>query len=108
MTLCITAHEVRSSMSDEQLAPFSRIDDGRMHIMGVEQHGKISSIKFIAKMSKAKHLGMKNVNVREAKEVKIEPCSRSFFNIDGEIYRNDHLTVRHLKGIVTLFGQTFD
>ena len=31
--LCIVTHEMRSSITSEILAPFSRINDGKMHIM---------------------------------------------------------------------------
>ena len=31
----VVTHEMRSSLSKEQFAPFSRIDDGKMTILGV-------------------------------------------------------------------------
>jgi hypothetical protein len=31
--ICIVTHELRSSLTSEILAPFSRINDGKMHIM---------------------------------------------------------------------------
>ncbi len=46
----VVTHEMRSSLSKEQLAPFARIDDGKMAIMGVNSRGKISILKFLSKM----------------------------------------------------------
>lgn len=30
---CVVTHELRSSLTNEQLAPFARINDGKMHLM---------------------------------------------------------------------------
>lgn len=37
LMLSLVTHECRSSKTKEQLAPFSRIDDGKMHILGVQR-----------------------------------------------------------------------
>lgn len=104
MFLTVVTHEMRSSLSNEVLAPFSRIDDGRMYIMGIEPNGKVQAAKFLNKMMKSNHVDLDYVKIQEATEVKIEPCSQSFFNIDGEIFRNDHITLEHKPALLRLFG----
>lgn len=66
--------------------------------------GKLKIAELMSKMLKVQHMDMKCIETKEATEVKIEPCTKSYFNIDGEIYNNDHVTVKHLPGYLRLLG----
>ena len=50
LLFCVVTHEIRSSMTNEQLAPFVRINDGKMHVMEIENTGKVGTLKFLTKM----------------------------------------------------------
>lgn len=52
-------------------------------------------------------MSLKTISTKEATQVKIEPKTQSYFNIDGEIYENDHVTVEHLTGFLNLFGEVY-
>jgi len=62
-----------------------------MHIMEIQNKGKAGTLEFLTKMQNAKHMKMWSIQTKEATSVKIEPMTHSYFNIDGEIYQNDHV-----------------
>jgi diacylglycerol kinase family enzyme len=50
---------------------------------------------------------MNSLKIEEADEIKLEPRTHSYFNIDGEIWPNDQVTVTNLPGYLKLLGKVF-
>ncbi|CAI2364875.1 unnamed protein product [Moneuplotes crassus] len=107
--LGLVTHECRSSLSKkERFMPPSRFNDGRISLATLRKCGKIKLIHFMKKFSKAKHLDFEKFNGIEVSEVQISPGTRSWFNIDGEIYENDEANIKLLPSFLTMIGNVYD
>jgi len=68
----------------------------------------VKLLKFLSKFSNAKHLEFDKFNGMEVSEVQISPDTKSWFNIDGEIYENDQANVKLLPSFLTMIGGIHD
>lgn len=106
--VAILTHEARSSMSSEIFVPHARFDDSKMYIAGIRSSGKVQTLKMLNNMQGGRHVKMDEFSVDEASEVRLKPLTNTFINIDGEIYPNDEVHVKLLRGGLNLIGKTAD
>lgn len=63
----------------------------------------MKTIQFLVNKERSgKHVDMDYFMAREATEIKLNPVSASFFNIDGEVFPNDELYIKLLPGFINL------
>jgi len=62
-------------------------------------------IQFLSKFSNASHMRFNMFNELEVTEVKLTPVVKSYFNVDGEIYKNDEVYIKLLPGYLNLIGR---
>ena len=99
----ILIHEARSSMTDEIFLPCARMNDGSMYIGSYQESGKIRTAQLLAKMNNGgNHITLPNFQAAKATEVVIKPKSRSFFNVDGEIFPNDEVHIKMLPSFINM------
>lgn len=103
--MSIVTHECRSSITKDILAPFARFTDNEMSIVALQNSGKLALLHFLTKIAGGKHIGIKNFIAKRACEAIISPSSKSYFNVDGEIYDDDEAHVVTLPGFLNLMGR---
>lgn len=52
----VVTHEIRSSINEEVVAPFVRVNDGKMYVVGVKECSKLGGIRYLSKVSEGTHL----------------------------------------------------
>lgn len=52
----VVTHEIRSSINKEIVAPFARINDGNMYIMGVKACTRFGALRYLSRVAEASHL----------------------------------------------------
>ena len=73
--MCITTHELRKSNSTDLLAPFTRINDGKMFILGFNETSKIEALGLLTKIQSGggSHVGSNKFFKQELTQIKFEP-----------------------------------
>lgn len=102
----MTTHEIRSSLDNNILAPFTRIDSKNMTIATILKSSKLGLLNVMLKVNGGKHTKLKKFKARSATEAVIEPSSEACYVIDGELYANDLAHVKVLPGFLNLMGST--
>ena len=114
---CICTHECRRTGTKDVLAPWARINDGKMYICGSQSCSKLEWLSMIYKISagRGSHVKMSKFFHHEIKQIRLEPSKFNFpyknlesntaYNIDGELYANDKIIVTALPGMINLFGK---
>mmetsp|Transcript_19923 Transcript_19923/g.22565 ORF Transcript_19923/g.22565 Transcript_19923/m.22565 type:complete len:654 (-) Transcript_19923:130-2091(-) len=98
-------HTVKSSLSNEVLAPHASINGGHMDLLILPRIGRCRFLEFFAKLqNKGKHIRMKKLIYVKAKSVLIEPQIDVVFNIDGEHFGSNKIKVDVLSNISTFYG----
>jgi len=71
----ITTHECRRAGTKDILAPFARINDGKMYIWGFKQCSKIEMVWMFRKLSagEGKHVDMAKFFHHEVKQIRLQP-----------------------------------
>lgn len=77
-----------------------------MSIVTVAKTSKLGLLHFVSKLPNGKHINLKSFEAKHAMEAIICPTTRSYFNIDGEIYDDDEAHVKTLPGFLNLMGKT--
>ena len=76
-----------------------------MTIATVKSWSKCTQLKLAAKIGGGKHLGMECFEAKFCQEAIICPESHSYFNIDGEIFKNDQAYLKILPGFINMMGK---
>jgi hypothetical protein len=72
--IVITTHELRRTDHGDLIAPFTRINDGTMHILGFDEASKIEALTLLNKIqSGGLHIDMKKFFHRKLTQIKFEP-----------------------------------
>mmetsp|Transcript_25612 Transcript_25612/g.29424 ORF Transcript_25612/g.29424 Transcript_25612/m.29424 type:complete len:197 (+) Transcript_25612:822-1412(+) len=75
----IVTHEVKSSINKEVFAPFARVNDGKMYIVGVKNVGKIGGLRYLFNVSNGTHLDYERFFFIAVSELKIKNPEGSYF-----------------------------
>jgi len=101
----VATHEIRSSLSEEVVAPFTRINDGNMYIFGVKDSNKISALKWVAKVSDGGHLIWDKYFSKKVTELKIKNPEGAHFCIDGELFKSSEYNIKLIPRALNLIGR---
>ena len=108
----IVSHECRSSNDNAILAPFARYSDQKLNFVSAKVKNRFGLIYFSTKIaSKGGHMKLNNFEAKRATEAIIRPSNSSWFNLDGEIYKESeewHIKIipRYLRLIGKLHEKT--
>jgi diacylglycerol kinase family enzyme len=100
----ILTHEAASSVEYQWYAPFTRINDGEVYLIGVHKLNKTELSKFTWMLNKGIHYKHQKVTIEKASEFKIKNPPGTQFWLDGEIYQSDELIIRSMPGALSLLG----
>ena len=100
---------MRSSIGKEKFCPPARANDGKMWIVGIKSRCHCRTIPTILNMqSGGKHLGSKHAFFKDVKKIKMAPKSTSSYNVDGEVYENDCVTLTLKPGFLNMLGKVYE
>lgn len=102
------SHECRSSLSKEIISPFSRFNDRGITVASLRRTGKLGMLRFFLKLPNGQQVSLKDFQSHQTTEVVICPETKSYFNIDGEIYENDTAYVKVVPSYLNLIGYIYD
>ena len=100
----IVTHEVRSSINDEIFAPFARLNDNKMYLVGVKKSSKIEALTYLSRVTEGTHLEYDKYFYIETTELKIRNPPGSYFCVDGEPHESSEYTVKFLPSALNLIG----
>mmetsp|Transcript_313 Transcript_313/g.311 ORF Transcript_313/g.311 Transcript_313/m.311 type:complete len:88 (+) Transcript_313:607-870(+) len=83
----VVTHEARSSVSNEVGAPFTRINDGSMYIIGVKESTRIEAFNYLNRISEGTHCTYDRFFYQKATELKFKNPKGSYFCVDGEPFQ---------------------
>ena len=92
----VVTHEGMSSENEDILAPFARLNDGKMYLLTLEPMTRAAAIEFNNKIKSSDHVFHHKFSVYEASEIKFEHPEPVKFCIDGEVYQGKDITIQLL------------
>lgn len=101
----VVTHEIRSSINDEVVAPFARIDDGSMYIMGMKAVTRFGALRYLARVAEASHLEYERFFYKKVTELKVKNPKGSYLCIDGEPFKADEYTIKVMPSYLRLIGK---
>lgn len=74
MYILLTTHEIRRLGTTEIAAPLTRINDGKMYIIGFKEASKLEALKMFMKVQdNGSHLNLEKTFYREVSQLKFIP-----------------------------------
>ncbi|KAK9812251.1 hypothetical protein WJX73_007417 [Symbiochloris irregularis] len=98
----------RSDRSTLGLAPYSHLADGRLQLILVRQCSRLQYLRFLASIpvSGVQDGRFSFVEVVEATAVQVHPVGQeSWWNVDGELLQNNHMTAEVHRGLISVFAR---
>lgn len=68
----VVTHEIRSSINEEVFAPFVRVNDGKMYVVGVKECSKLGALGYLSKVSEGTHLNYHKFFFQKASALRIK------------------------------------
>lgn len=76
--IALFTHEIRRTGHKDIVAPFTRINDGKMFLVGFQKASKLEALNLLTKIQNGgSHLGMKKFFHRQLTQIRFEP-SKNF------------------------------
>ena len=85
--------------------PNARINDGQLDLLFMFFTGKIKTLNmFLEMQNNGAHAKNKLLTFIKTKFVKIDPVDLMVFNVDGEIYYSNSITIQILPQFINYIG----
>ena len=102
----ISNHQVQNSNNNEVVMPFAKINDGKLDLMIMFFIGKFKSLSTFMQMQKnGAHQDNKSVNFIKTSVVVIEPKNLMVYNVDGEIFYANSISIQIVPKLVNYLGK---
>ena len=101
----VSNHQVPNISNSELLMPNARINDGQLDLLFMFFTGKIKTLNmFLEMQNNGAHAKNKLLTFIKTKFVKIDPVDLMVFNVDGEIYYSNSITIQILPQFINYIG----
>ena len=78
--ILLTTHECRRSGTNDIVAPFAKVNDGKMYIIGFKEASKFEALQvFMNIQNKGAHLDMEKLFYRQVTQIKFTPSKNINF-----------------------------
>lgn len=89
--ITLTTHELQRTGSDEVIAPFTKINDGKMYILGFKETSKFEALKLFTKIDKnATHVDLNAFFNFPLTQINFEPSNSWLLMVHRQWHRVQH------------------